>query len=90
MIIYPIREHLLFSPKVQECLMDKTGTIKKGIFKIIESLKITSLVLNHDAGKYWSRDSFLIQPGSINIKAFSLDYTEEADALNTAIREHFN
>ena len=68
----------------------QTGTIKKGIFKIIESLKIASLVLNHDAGKYWSRDSFLIQPGRINIKALSLDYTEEADALNTAIKDHFD
>ena len=68
----------------------QTGTIKKGIFKIIESLKIASLVLNHDAGKYWSRDSFLIKPGSINIKALSLDYTAEADDLDTIIREHFN
>ena len=81
---------LIIFPEGTRVPYGQTGKIKKGIFKIIESLKITSLVLNHDAGKYWSRDSFLIQPGRINIKASSLDYTEEADALNTAIRQHFN
>ena len=80
---------LIIFPEGTRVPYGQTGTIKKGIFKIIESLKITSLVLNHDAGKYWRRDSFLIQPGSINIKALSLDYSEEADTLNTAIIEHF-
>ena len=81
---------LIIFPEGTRVPYGQTGKIKKGIFKIIESLKIASLVLNHDAGKYWSRDSFLIKPGSINIKALSLDYTAEADDLETIIREHFN
>ena len=80
---------LIIFPEGTRVPYGQTGTIKKGIFKIIESLKITSLVLNHDAGKYWSRDSFIIKPGCINIKTLSLDYTPKADNLNTIIREHF-
>ena len=81
---------LIIFPEGTRVPYGQTGTLKKGIFKIIESLKITSLVLNHDAGKYWSRDSFIIKPGSIAIKTLSLDYTAKADNLNTVIREHFN
>ena len=81
---------LIIFPEGTRVPYGQTGTIKKGIFKIIESLKISSLVLNHDAGKYWSRDSFLIKPGSINIKALSLNYTAEADDLDIIIREHIN
>ena len=81
---------LIIFPEGTRVPYGETGKIKKGIYKIIESLKITSLVLNHDAGKYWSRDSFLIKPGNINIKTLSLDYTTEVDDLNTSIREHFH
>ena len=81
---------LIIFPEGTRVPHGKTGTIKKGIFKIIESLKITSLVLNHDAGKYWSRDSFLIKPGTINIETLSLGYTEQADDLSSVIREHFS
>ena len=81
---------LIIFPEGTRVPYGQAGTIKKGIFKIIESLKITSLVLNHDAGKYWSRDSFIIKPGSINIKTLSLEYTAEADDLKTVIREHFD
>ena len=81
---------LIIFPEGTRVAYGQTGTIKKGIFKIIESLKITSLVLNHDAGKYWSRDSFLIKPGIINIKTLSLYYTEHADDLSSIISEHFS
>ena len=81
---------LIIFPEGTRVPYGQTGTIKKGIFKIVESLKIASLVLNHNAGKYWSRDSFLIKPGTINIKALSLDYTPHADDLDNIIREHFN
>ena len=81
---------LIIFPEGTRVAYGKTGTIKKGIFKIIESLKIKSLVLNHDAGKYWSRDSFLIKPGIINIKTLSLYYTEHADDLSNIISEHFS
>ena len=80
---------LIIFPEGTRVPYGQRGTIKKGIFKIVESLKITSLVLNHDAGKYWSRDSFIIKPGCINIETLSLDYTPKADNLNTIIREHF-
>ena len=80
---------LIIFPEGTRVPYGQTGVIKKGIFKIIESLKITSLVLNHDAGKYWSRDSFLIKPGNITIETLSLDYTPEADDLNSVIRKHF-
>ena len=80
---------LIIFPEGTRVPYGQQGTIKNVIFKIIESLKITSLVLNHDAGKYWSRDSFIIKPGSIAIKSLSLEFTAEADYLNTVIREHF-
>ena len=64
--------------------------LKKGIFKIIESLKISALVINHDAGKYWSKSSLLIKPGIINISSVNLEYTDDKDELNSKIVKHFN
>ena len=64
--------------------------LKKGIFKIIESLKISALVINHDAGKYWSKSSLLIKPGIINISSVHLEYTDDTDELNSKIVKHFN
>ncbi len=31
--------------------------------------------MNHDAGKYWSKNSLIIKPGVINIETISLKYS---------------
>ncbi len=32
--------------------------IKKGVLKILSSLKLSATIVNHDAGKFWSKKSF--------------------------------
>ena len=67
-----------------------TSHIKKGVLKIIKSLKINSLLLHHDAGKYWNKNSYLIHPGIIKISSLTLDYNSNSDTLKKNIEEHFN
>ena len=83
------RRTLIIFPEGTRVPYGKTVRIKKGIFKIIGSLKITSLLVNHDAGKYWSKSSFFIKPGTINIKTSHLTYTVDVSELNNKITEHF-
>ena len=64
--------------------------IKKGIFKIMESLKVSSLLVNHDAGKYWNKNSFLIRPGVIDIQTSTMRYKENMSELQNTIINHFN
>lgn len=64
--------------------------IKKGILKILESLKISSLLLHHNAGKYWQKNSYLIKPGVIKVHTLSLDYDNNLDLLKKNIENHFN
>ena len=80
LIIFPEGTRVPYGKKVR---------IKKGIFKIIGSLRITSLLINHDAGKYWSKSSFFIKPGTINLKTSHLNYTVDASELSDKITEHF-
>tara|TARA_B100000282_G_C31665515_1_gene459654 strand:+ start:143 stop:835 length:693 start_codon:yes stop_codon:yes gene_type:complete len=63
--------------------------LKKGIFKIIDSLKISSLVFTHDAGKFWSKNSFIIRPGEVAIYCTSLDYNKDNQVLGKKIVECF-
>ena len=32
-----------------------------------------SILMNHDAGKYWSKNSLIIKPGVISIETLSLN-----------------
>ena len=63
--------------------------LKKGTFKIINFLKISSLIINHDAGKYWSKNSFLIRPGIIDIRTMDLDYNKDTNELIHKVTDYF-
>ena len=81
LIIFPEGTRMPFGSKTQ---------IKKGVLKILESLKINSLLLHHDAGKYWKKSSYLIKPGIIKICTLSLSYNKDSDKLRNNIENHFN
>ena len=63
--------------------------IKKGVLKILDSLKLPSIIINHNAGKFWSKDSFLIKPGIVSIKTQSLQYSVDQSILKNKIQDHF-
>ena len=63
--------------------------IKKGVLKIIDSLKLPSIIINHDAGKFWNKNSLLIKPGIITIDTLSLDYNSDQSFVKKAIQKHF-
>ena len=46
----------------------------------MESLKVSSLLVNHDAGKYWNKNS-LIRPGVIDIQTSTMRYKENMSEL---------
>ena len=81
LIIFPEGTRLPYGSKTK---------IKKGILKILESLKINSLLLHHDAGKYWKKSSYLIKPGIIKITTLDLNYVDNSDLLKKNIEDHFN
>ena len=56
----------------------------------MESLKISSLLVNHDAGKYWNKNSFLIRPGVIDIQTLIMTYKENTSEIQDTIINHFN
>ena len=84
------RRTLIIFPEGTRALYGEKVKIKKGIFKIMESLKISSLLVNHDAGKYWNKNSFLIRPGVIDIQTLTMKYNENISELHSAIVNHFN
>ncbi len=63
--------------------------IKKGVLKIIDSLKLPSILINHNAGKFWDKNSFLIKPGIIIIDTLSLEYNSDQSFVKKAIQKHF-
>ena len=65
------------------------SSLKKGIFKILDVLKMQSILMNHDAGKYWSKSSFIIRPGVISIETISLKYSCDMDVIRQRIINHF-
>ena len=81
---------LIIFPEGTRVPYGETIKLKKGIFKIIESLKIPSLILSHDAGKYWRKDSLIIKPGVINVQTLTLEYTKNTNDLNNKIIRHFS
>ena len=80
LIIFPEGTRLPYGSKT---------SIKKGVLKILESLKLNSLLLHHDAGRYWRKNSFLIKPGVIKINTVSMNYNNNLDFLKKRIEEHF-
>ena len=63
--------------------------LKRGVFKILESVKTKSHIVNHTAGKYWN-NSFLIRPGIIDINIIPLEYDTNSDNLKHKIQNHFS
>ena len=84
------RRTLIIFPEGTRAPYGEKVKIKKGIFKIMESLKISSLLVNHDAGKYWNKNSFLIRPGVIDIQTLIMTYKENTSEIQNTIINHFN
>ena len=81
---------LIIFPEGTRLPFGSTSHIKKGVLKIIKSLKLDSLLLHHDAGKYWHKSSLIIHPGTIKISTITLNYNQDSDTLQRNIEEHFN
>tara|TARA_B100001059_G_scaffold113608_1_gene113764 strand:- start:1461 stop:2075 length:615 start_codon:yes stop_codon:yes gene_type:complete len=79
LIIFPEGTRSLYGTKVK---------LKRGIFKILDSIKTKSHVVNHNAGKFWN-NSYLIRPGEIEINVISLEYDADLDNLKNKIDDHF-
>ena len=94
-IIESSRDHiekkrtLIIFPEGTRVPYGRKSDIKKGVLKILDFLKIHFLVMNHDAGKYWNKSSFLIKPGVININTQSLDFTDDINYLKKEITNYF-
>jgi 1-acyl-sn-glycerol-3-phosphate acyltransferase len=80
---------LIIFPEGTRVPYGKNIEIKKGIFKILDSLKLPSIIINHNAGKFWSKDSFLIKPGTIVIQSLQLQYNVDQSISKNEIQEHF-
>ena len=80
---------LIIFPEGTRVLYGKNIEIKKGVLKIIDSLKLPSMVINHNAGKFWNKNSFLIKPGIITIDTLSLEYNPDSSLIKKAIQRHF-
>ena len=81
---------VIIFPEGTRTSYNKTTKIKKGILKLLDSVQNTSLVINHDAGKYWNKNSYIIKPGNIKISTLSLKYNANTSKLKETIELHFN
>ncbi len=84
------KKTLIIFPEGTRLPYGSRSKIKKGILKILNHLKLNSLVMHHDAGKYWQKSSYLIKPGIIKVSTIPLEYNENLDILQESIEEHFN
>ena len=80
---------IIIFPEGTRSLFGTKAKLKRGVFKILESVKTKSHIVNHTAGKYWN-NSFLIRPGIININVISLEYDPNLDNLKNKIQNHFS
>jgi len=80
---------LIIFPEGTRVAYGEQSSLKKGIFKILDVLKMQSILMNHDAGKYWSKSSFIIRPGVISIETMSLKYSSDMDVIRERIVNHF-
>ena len=80
---------LIIFPEGTRIAYGEQSNLKKGIFKILDVLKMQSILMNHDAGKFWSKNSLIIKPGVICIETLSLEYTSDMDEIKQRIINHF-
>ena len=80
---------IIIFPEGTRSLFGTKAKLKRGVFKILESVKTRSHIVNHTAGQYWN-NSFLIRPGTININVISLEYDPNLDNLKNKIQNHFS
>jgi 1-acyl-sn-glycerol-3-phosphate acyltransferase len=80
---------LIIFPEGTRVNYGKNIEIKKGVLRILDALKLPSIIINHNAGKFWSKDSFLIKPGTIVIETLSLPYNVDHLISKNKIQEHF-
>ena len=80
---------IIIFPEGTRSVYGTKANLKRGVFKILESVKTKSHIVNHTAGKYWN-NSFLIRPGIININVISLEYDPNLDNLKNKIQNHFS
>ena len=80
---------IIIFPEGTRSLYGTKANLKRGVFKILESVKTKSYVVNHSAGKYWN-NSFLIRPGIIDINIIPLEYDTDLDRLKHKIQNHFS
>ena len=80
---------LIIFPEGTRIAYGEQSSLKKGIFKILDVLKMQSVLMNHDAGKYWSKNSLIIKPGVISIETISLKYSSDMDEIKQRIINHF-
>ena len=58
---------LIIFPEGTRIPYGKKSKIKKGVLTILRSLRADALMVNHNSGLFWSKSSFLIKPGTINV-----------------------
>ncbi len=80
---------IIIFPEGTRSVYGTKANLKRGILKILESVKTRSHIVNHTAGQYWN-NSFLIRPGTININVISLEYDPNLDNLKNKIQNHFS
>ena len=80
---------LIIFPEGTRVNYGKNIEIKKGVLRILDALKLPSIIINHNAGKFWSKDSFLIKPGTVLIESISLPYNADQLISKNKIQEHF-
>ena len=80
---------LIIFPEGTRVPYGKNIEIKNGVLKILNSLKLPSLVINHNAGKFWEKNSFLIKPGTVIIKTLTLEYNSDKSYIKNIIQKHF-
>ena len=84
-----VNRTIIIFPEGTRSLYGTKANLKRGVFKILESVKTKSYVVNHSAGKYWN-NSFLIRPGIIDINIIPLEYDTNLDRMKNKIQNHFS
>ncbi len=81
---------LIIFPEGTRIPYGKKSKIKKGVLTILRSLRADALMVNHNSGLFWSKSSFLIKPGTINVSLSSLKFSNESSLLLNKIEKYFN